>query len=652
MNSCHFPVEAPAQGRLIAFLQLVRFRCWRGLQTARRYLGLLFAWLTPQFWVFRRNRAPCVQLASSLLPPPYDPVAIELPFRQDRQAKLPHDNNTQAFDGIHEKLAAAALERRFAAIGAAEIGLGAVHDVAAGFAAIDSDLYAALSHLRGSQIASLSDLSNTLSNYNDASWTGSFPSDVGGSLTNIHGHVGEFVLKRYFEDSGLEVAMPGQANNPGWDLLVDGHALDVKAAAKDALSSSISSHFAANPDIPVILSADAAHLPLDAIHFSHQTATGLEPLLHALDSGNGTHQVFVDDALSYASLHDHVQLGTSAAMGGPDVFHHHFPVVTLALSGYKELSLLLDAKTDPVTALKHTALDLSGTGVGGFAGAKAGALVGCIFGPIGAAIGGVVGGIGGAMAGRSYTNEIKRQAFNSAVAEYEIVSTRLRADVAAAEAASRAKLQRSRAEIERPLLQLAKQARNDFDAQLSRVGRMNTDSALIARGDASNAALADGLQEVEALLLELQLRYRTRRWSQRYLWPDVEVIGEAKAIAFLTRARTELAELVFRTERGDGVGRSEVLTALGSTGTAAAAVHRYLADVYAEKREGEQILNSVGVQWLRRLASERAAAAARLQREFDEAVTKIKRKLKPKLRKVKESRELVLTEANKLGLAV
>lgn len=86
------------------------------------------------------------------------------------------------------------------------------------------------------------------------------------------------------------------------------------------------------------------------------------------------------------------------------------------------------AKTDAATALKHIGLDLTGTGIGGFAGAKAGALVGAIFGPIGSAIGGIAGGIGGAIAGRSNTDKVKRRQLDAAIGRCNAAITALGID--------------------------------------------------------------------------------------------------------------------------------------------------------------------------------------------------------------------------------
>lgn len=98
----------------------------------------------------------------------------------------------------------------------------------------------------------------------------------------------------------------------------------------------------------------------------------------------------------------------------------HVPVITIALSSFREFQLLSDDKTDYITSLKNIALDAVGAGGGAIVGAKGGAVIGgAVGGPIGALLGGIIGGIGGAIGGRAITNNIKTQPLKNAIAEYE-----------------------------------------------------------------------------------------------------------------------------------------------------------------------------------------------------------------------------------------
>lgn len=93
----------------------------------------------------------------------------------------------------------------------------------------------------------------------------------------------------------------------------------------------------------------------------------------------------------------------------------HIPVVTIALSSFREFQLLSDDKTDYISAMKNIALDAAGAGAGAAAGAKVGAMVGSTLGPAGT----VGGGIVGAITGRMVTNEVKKKALKNAIKAYE-----------------------------------------------------------------------------------------------------------------------------------------------------------------------------------------------------------------------------------------
>ena len=86
----------------------------------------------------------------------------------------------------------------------------------------------------------------------------------------------------------------------------------------------------------------------------------------------------------------------------------HIPIITIGISTFREMRLLLDEKTDGLTSKKNVSLDVAGTGGVGFLGAKAGALIGTAICPgIGTAIGGLLGSIGGAIGGRALTTSNK-----------------------------------------------------------------------------------------------------------------------------------------------------------------------------------------------------------------------------------------------------
>lgn len=98
----------------------------------------------------------------------------------------------------------------------------------------------------------------------------------------------------------------------------------------------------------------------------------------------------------------------------------HVPVITIALSSFREYQLLAADKTNVIVSLKNISLDAIGTGGGAVAGAKAGALIGSSFTPIGTIIGALIGGVIGGICGRSITNKIKLIPLKNAIKKYEI----------------------------------------------------------------------------------------------------------------------------------------------------------------------------------------------------------------------------------------
>lgn len=136
---------------------------------------------------------------------------------------------------------------------------------------------------------------------------------------------------------------------------------------------------------------------------SHQTINALQDI-----SENVQSSLELDP--SYTELTDITDLDISG----------HIPVVTIALSSFREIQLLSKNKTSILYSIKNVALDVTGTGVGAAGGAKIGAITGAtIGGPVGGIVGGIVGAIAGGIAGRAATNKIKRRPLEKAIDEYK-----------------------------------------------------------------------------------------------------------------------------------------------------------------------------------------------------------------------------------------
>jgi hypothetical protein len=209
-----------------------------------------------------------------------------------------------------------------------------------------------------------------------------------GWFERLTGYVAEQKAAAYFETMGHHVVFAPVANQPVWDMLVDGHPVQIKeglAGAKDFIVQ--------HPGVEVYAPHDVA-------------AAIKDPAVHGL-------AVLNKDAV-HAATHNAIDNIHEAV--SPEF---HIPFITLGLSSWREAKLLWNEKTTFERAFTHVGLDVVGVGGGAWAGAKGGAFAGTfIGGPVGAAIGGFIGAILGGISGKMLSTTIRYAPFNSAKEEY------------------------------------------------------------------------------------------------------------------------------------------------------------------------------------------------------------------------------------------
>lgn len=332
----------------------------------------------------------------------------------------------------------------------------------------------------------------------------------------------------------------------------------------------------------------------------------------------------------------------------PTWFILTFPL-TIALSGIREISLLANGKTDPITALKHSALDVSGTGIGGFAGAKTGMLLGSLFGPIGAGVGGVIGALGGAYAARSCTDGIKRQSFNEAKTGYELAVSGLRQRVDIEEASATKQILTMKGARQRELTKLAVKARRKCDAAVLTLQDFNDSTKCFTPAEAL-PILEKAITELLTLRDDLRARCRLHTFWQRFIWPDVSLIAETKAISFVNDIYIQMREYRARLRLGENLNRSELLDCLGQSGTARASVVAYLDALYTMKRHRQDSVQVLVDQWVARLTGKRAVAMQFLRQRIAELTVNMQKALAPLIKEVETRRATAIVEAQKLGL--
>lgn len=296
-------------------------------------------------------------------------------------------------------------------ISGTEFGSYSGADLVHKYLMIDTHFYEGISNLSGHHIETLGDLASKIQDYQYDIWHGLAEKGI----DKLAGHIAETYIAEHFQNAGVDVHWPDASNQAGWDLIAQGHEVNVKLIEN---VDSLATHFSKYPDIPAVIPGDSADIPPDAFHFNHITTK--DQIADALHDG---HLILVDDSLSHADVMHQTSDATDILTGSARLVKAHIPWITLALSGWREANLLLDSKTNMQTAIKNIGLDVAGTTGGAWIGGKAGALlgakIGTAFSPgigtaIGGGIGAILGAIGGAISGRKLSTSIKEDDFKTA----------------------------------------------------------------------------------------------------------------------------------------------------------------------------------------------------------------------------------------------
>lgn len=212
-----------------------------------------------------------------------------------------------------------------------------------------------------------------------------------GFLNHLLGYVGEQKVAGILMRQGHVVQMAETANQPVWDLYVDGHAVNVKTVAD---ISSIKAEAATHPGVLYLVPDDA----------------------HGQASGNIAHLSEFNHRAAQANLHH----ALSAAHGETAVhsLFHHLPLVTIGFAAYRNIKGIQQGK-DPAVAFHHGLAESVGRGGGALAGLQGGAAAGAIFGPHGVLIGGIIGAVSGGFLGGKAADAYKKIPLRKAQERFE-----------------------------------------------------------------------------------------------------------------------------------------------------------------------------------------------------------------------------------------
>lgn len=611
---------------------------------ARGYASRWIGWVTPKYWLRRHYRTPIAIESNRLLPRPFDPatVAYELRHEADPKAleagKLCGEPMGDAgATGIDEIVSRAIEERRSSMLAAGALGLTTGIDFLQGFAEVDDRVLHAASDLFNQRIDSIGDLAHRL----DAATLGQ------GLTSALKGRMAEHVLTSHLSDLGVNVVLAESPNQIGWDLTIDGVAVNPKLYAD---ATDVAHHFARFPDIPVILPGDSLHIPPDALHFDSLTGAGLENIRESLAHG-GDHLTFVDDALSHADLGRHASDALEASAHPTSSVHFHLPWVAIALSGWREARLLVDGHTEVGTSIKNASLDVAGTGVGGFAGAKGGALLGALFGPIGAAVGAVFGGIAGAIGGRKITGHIKDIPLRDARENYYAAYGRLQSALSAQDQSIKRRMQDLQIYEQENLAAAAADAKERIDRAISNCAKERR-SFLRLNSEEAAGLLLVAANSISAFRAELLARRAARSVWRRWLWPDVSLLACEQAIEVLDAALLRIEAWKVSVAAGRRLNRSEVFSFLGGVGFAETEIRADLARIEDVQRARDGAIQDMFREAMNHLLGLRSAAMERVKRALGEAVQDAQQSLKPYVTETSFARRDVEREARKLGHAI
>lgn len=213
-----------------------------------------------------------------------------------------------------------------------------------------------------------------------------------GFKRRLMGYVGEQNVADLLIQQGHVVEIAQTANQPVWDLIIDGQAVNVKTVQDIA---SIKAQALAHPDVIYLVPEDATGIASDNIvrleGFNHDSLQNLtnQAVDNSLDS--------TDALVSVAG---------------------HLPIVPLIFSIMRNRQAMDKGRTKDV-AVKHVILDTLGRGGGAGLGALIGGTVGTVAGPVGTMIGGALGAVVGGMLGQGVAEEIKQHPLQEALEKFD-----------------------------------------------------------------------------------------------------------------------------------------------------------------------------------------------------------------------------------------
>lgn len=509
--------------------------------------------------------------------------------------------------------------------------------------AVDNNIQEGIGKLAGEDLGSFADLSSKVETYEHTAWTGLSE----GTLDKVGGHVGESMVAEHFSEAGINVQWPDESNQEGWDLLLNGHPVNSKII-KDA--DQLSAHFSEHADIPAIVPADAENIPADAVVFDPSEDT--EELMEAIASGQ-ENLVIKDTELSHEEVMDQTENATDALLGDAlgEGLAGGVPIITLAVSGWREVNLHGEDKADWKSSAKNLSLDVAGTGGGAAAGGKGGALLGgAIGGPPGAAAGALIGAIGGGIFGRMTSNHVKQKPLRDAADELEEAQERLIETARREEKRCKNKFKEKRQKNEKRLERAARGYSSEVGEMTDQLRKWRVEQARLS-GEEASERLRKAILEVRELRNHLEEK-RDSTWHQlrRRLFPTAKALAVNQVITWARETEKFLEEKREAVRSREVLDRAELDELLGQYGFRRDEVLKGIAKIERERLKGEIEVFEQVKKFREKMGEKRSEAMERLGDLLIRLRNKMRETLKPKIEQVANREAKVIKEADKLGV--
>jgi hypothetical protein len=200
-----------------------------------------------------------------------------------------------------------------------------------------------------------------------------------GTLNREEGYVAERFAAQQQQSMGREVEVPDDANQEGYDLLINGEKFQVKSHSDP---ERVKEHLEEHPDIPVLVNQELA------------PEIGDHPDVYPVP---GMDQEMIEEATA------------SSLEAGAEVLDFEIPVVALAVVSGRQVLEMVKGNSDLKAAFPNVASELGGRVAGGYVGMQALAFAGMMFGPAGGVVGGLAGAVIGNQQGKKIAQMLRRE---------------------------------------------------------------------------------------------------------------------------------------------------------------------------------------------------------------------------------------------------